>query len=331
MIPVSTLAITSLLSGLVSAAGIMILLRVGALGLPLDQPNERSLHRQPVPRIGGLGVIAGIVLGWVLAAPEQSILLLAATVLLALVSLADDIRSLPVIFRLLFHTAAAVAAVSVVAPAVTASAVIWVAALVWMTNLFNFMDGSDGLAGGMALLGFGCYGLAALGEGDVAMAAISWSIAAAATGFLVFNFHPARVFLGDCGSIPIGFLAGALGLLGWRSGIWPVWFPCMVFAPFVVDATATLLRRLWRGEPFWQAHRDHYYQRLVRMGWGHRKTALFGYGLMTVSASIALSIRSAHSATQMSVLGLVAALFIGLMWTFDRRWNAFLLESGKGI
>jgi UDP-N-acetylmuramyl pentapeptide phosphotransferase/UDP-N-acetylglucosamine-1-phosphate transferase len=95
-------------------------------------------------------------------------------------------------------------------------------------------------------------------------------VAAAAAGFLCFNFHPARIFMGDVGSVPLGFTAGALGLVGWRSGAWPLWFPLLVFAPFILDATVTLLRRALRGEKVWQAHRSHYYQRMVQMGLGHR-------------------------------------------------------------
>jgi UDP-N-acetylmuramyl pentapeptide phosphotransferase/UDP-N-acetylglucosamine-1-phosphate transferase len=94
----------------------------------------------------------------------------------------------------------------------------------------------------------------------------------AAAVFLKANFHPARIFLGDVGSVPLGFLAGALGALGVYRDLVPVWFPFVVFAPFFVDATVTLLRRMLRGERFWQAHREHYYQRLVQMGWGHRRT-----------------------------------------------------------
>lgn len=114
------------------------------------------------------------------------------------------------------------------------------------------------------------------------------AIAGTAFGFLLLNFHPARLFLGDAGSIPLGFLAGALGYWGWSKGIWPIWFPAMVFAPFIADASVTLLRRLLRGEKFWEAHREHYYQRLVRSGFGHGQTALGWYAVMFVGMSLAL-------------------------------------------
>jgi UDP-N-acetylmuramyl pentapeptide phosphotransferase/UDP-N-acetylglucosamine-1-phosphate transferase len=154
------------------------------------------------------------------------------------------------------------------------------------------MDGSDGLAGGMALFGFGGYAVAALSgpTPQIDLGIASAAIAGAAAGFLLFNFHPARIFLGDSGSIPLGFLAGALGYWGWLKGTWPVWFPALVFAPFIADASVTLLRRLARGERFWQAHREHYYQRMVQLGMGHGRTACAWYLLML--AGIMLAVRA---------------------------------------
>ena len=120
-------------------------------------------------------------------------------------------------------------------------------AVAWITNLYNFMDGSDGLAGGMAL-----DRLRRLRRGGVAGAATPRSPRCASRSprrrlaFLLHNFHPARIFLGDVGSIPLGFLAAALGIVGWRDDLWPLWFPVLVFGPFIADATLTLVRRVLR-------------------------------------------------------------------------------------
>jgi UDP-N-acetylmuramyl pentapeptide phosphotransferase/UDP-N-acetylglucosamine-1-phosphate transferase len=145
-------------------------------------------------------------------------------------------------------------------------------------------------------------------------------LCAAAFAFLLFNFHPARLFMGDAGSVPLGFLAGALGVIGWRDGVWPLWFPVLVFAPFVGDATLTLLRRLLRRERIWQAHKDHYYQRLVRMEFGHRGTAWIEYGAMAGCAALALPARDAAPATQLAALA-IAVLALGALavWV-DLRW-----------
>ena len=167
-------------------------------------------------------------------------------------------------------------------------AVIVVIGIAWLTNLYNFMDGSDGLAGGMTMIGFGAYAAGSALAGQDALATVSLCIAAASAAFLVFNFHPARIFLGDVGSIPLGFLAGALGVQGWRDEAWPLWFPLLVFAPFIADASLTLVRRFARGDRVWQAHRDHYYQRMVRGRFGHRGTAYVAYAAMAGCAGLAL-------------------------------------------
>lgn len=163
-----------------------------------------------------------------------------------------------------------------------------IAYLLWMINLYNFMDGMDGLAGGMAVLGFTF--IAILGwQAQTPLYAVAASIVAASSlGFLIFNFAPARIFMGDVGSASLGLLAGVFSLAGTRIDAFPLWAAVLVFSPFIVDATLTLIRRLLRGEPVWQAHRTHYYQRLAQAGWGHRKTAIYAYGLMLACGLSAL-------------------------------------------
>jgi UDP-N-acetylmuramyl pentapeptide phosphotransferase/UDP-N-acetylglucosamine-1-phosphate transferase len=185
------------------------------------------------------------------------------------------------------------------------------------------MDGSDGLAGGMAVIGFGAYALAAHLAGDPMLVSLCLALVAGAAAFLLHNFPPARIFLGDVGSIPLGFFAGALGVLGWRGGLWPLWFPVLVFGPFIGDATITLLRRLARRERVWQAHRDHYYQRLVRMGFGHRGTALVGYAAMAACAAVALFSRTEPPIIQIyAFLAAAAGLGVLAAW-IDLRWSRF--------
>ena len=157
---------------------------------------------------------------------------------------------------------------------------------VWMINLYNFMDGMDGFAGGMAVIGFAT--LAWLGRADESFASVCLIVAAASAGFLVHNFPPAKIFMGDTGSTALGFLAAACSLWGSKSGLFPFWVAILVFSPFIADATVTLLRRLLRGEKIWEAHRTHYYQRLVLLGWGHRRTVLAEYALMLACAGSAL-------------------------------------------
>jgi UDP-N-acetylmuramyl pentapeptide phosphotransferase/UDP-N-acetylglucosamine-1-phosphate transferase len=289
----------------------------------LDTPNARSLHARPVPRTGGIAIVAGLMAGWLWPPATTEGALIACVLVLATLSFVDDVRSLPVWVRLVAHVALAAIAVTALAPGLPALLAIGVTlAIAWMINLYNFMDGSDGLAGGMAIAGFLFYGCAAALGGDATFACACWTVSATAAAFLVFNFNPARIFMGDAGSVPLGFLAGAFGLAGWSSGNWPLWFPPLVFSPFIVDATVTLARRLARREAVWQAHREHYYQRLVQLGWGHRATALAEYALMALCGIAALYALTLTPRGQSIVLGSMAMLYLLAMLMIDVAWRA---------
>jgi len=198
--------------------------------------------------------------------------------------------------------------------------------VVWMTNLYNFMDGADGLAGGMTAIGFGALALAAWLGNAPELAALCAAIAAAALAFLRFNFPPARIFMGDAGSIPLGFLAAALGILGAQQTIWPWLFPLLVFSPFIVDASVTLARRGLRGEKIWQAHRSHYYQRVVLLGASHRQLAWAAYALMLACAVLAFLMLRLPQLTALLLI-LAAALYLLIFLAIDRRWNRLRNES----
>ncbi len=287
-----------------------------------DVPNERSLHVEPVPRTGGVALMAGILAGWMLLSQSWLWWIVIPVLGLFVLSLLDDVRGLTPGIRLIGHFLAA-------SCVLLGAGISWLWALpvllfvVWMTNLYNFMDGSDGMAGGMALSGFTCYGLAGLINGDVAFAMMSFSVGAAALGFLYHNFYPAKVFLGDAGSIPLGFLAAAFGVWGWQQGYWPFWFPILVFSPFVMDATLTLLKRARNKEKLSDAHRSHYYQRLVQMGWGHRNTALAEYALMLLAGVSALLGIGLDAGGQVGLLACWAAIYLGLSIWIDRRWRLY--------
>jgi UDP-N-acetylmuramyl pentapeptide phosphotransferase/UDP-N-acetylglucosamine-1-phosphate transferase len=291
----------------------------------LDHPNERSLHSTPTPRTGGLaiwiGMTAGLLITVILLGLRYELLwIFGAALLVGAVSFIDDRSQVPVRVRLIFHLIAAglVVAVGQVMPSWWPGSsielpvsLVWLLNLllvVWMTNLYNFMDGMDGFAGGMALVGFGTLGLLGHQAGDDYYAAVCWVIAAASAGFLVWNFPPARIFMGDTGSSALGFLAAGLSLWADRDGLFPLWLAVLIFAPFVVDATVTLARRTLKGERIWEAHRSHYYQRLVQAGWSHRRTVLWEYGLMLLCCAGALLAFQAPVAMQWSVLGGVHAI-----------------------
>lgn len=290
-----------------------------------DIPNERSLHETPVPRIGGVGLMAGVLAGWAIMVKSLAWWVVLPVIILFAISLVDDMRGLTARMRLLVHFVAAfiLLAGSGMLLHNFPVALIVLLAVVWMTNLYNFMDGSDGLAGGMTFWGFTMYGIAALMHGNDTQAMLDFSIGAAALAFLYNNFHPAKVFMGDAGSIPLGFLAAAMGLWGWQQSLWPAWFPLLVFSPFVVDATVTLIKRAIRGEKVWEAHREHYYQRLVQVGWGHYHTAIFEYALMLGAGASA--IWAIHRSPEIPWMLFLAwgVFYTVLMLALDWRWKSF--------
>lgn len=287
--------------------------------LPMDHPNTRSLHTTPTPRIGGLGIMAGIAVASPWLADAASLPVMLGAFALAAVSLLDDVRGLPVGVRFLAHFIAAAGcllALGLGGWALLAGVLV----VVWMTNLYNFMDGADGLAGGMAAIGFGALALAAWLNNAPDLASFCAAIAVAALAFMRFNFPPARLFMGDAGSIPLGFLAAVLGILGARQDVWSWLFPLLVFSPFIVDASVTLARRALRGEKVWQAHRSHYYQRVVLLGASHRQLAVAAWGLMLVYTALAFSLRALpQQAAWLLILTAVSYLLIFL--AIDRRWQ----------
>lgn len=298
-----------------------LILTLNKDGTIKDIPNERSLHTEPIPRVGGIGIMAGMLTGWVLLFSAWRWWVVLPLLGVFVLSLLDDMRGLTPRTRLIVHFIAA-------GVMVLGAGVSWLWALpvllfaVWLTNLYNFMDGSDGLAGGMALFGFSMYGFAALKSGHAeGFAMLNFAVGGAALGFLYYNFHPAKVFMGDAGSIPLGFLAAAFGVQGWQEGLWPFWFPILVFSPFIVDATITLFQRWRRGEKLSQAHRSHYYQRLIQSGFGHRNTALLEYAVMFAVGVSALWYIPQSTTAVGNLFAFWGGIYLGLSMWIDKRWQ----------
>jgi UDP-N-acetylmuramyl pentapeptide phosphotransferase/UDP-N-acetylglucosamine-1-phosphate transferase len=307
-----------------------------------DQPNERSLHSTPIPRTGGLAIWAGAIVGMVGANvfdPQFELAWLPSAVLLiGLVSFADDWSGVSVVSRLITHVVAAgvllmdeltLQVIWLPGSAISLSPAlgmgITVLFVVWMTNLYNFMDGMDGFAGGMAVIGFGAYAVAGSMGGNQTFLVFNVVIAASAAGFLVFNFPPARLFMGDVGSSPLGFLGGAVTLWANRDGILPLWSGILVFSPFIIDASVTLTTRVCRRERVWEAHKGHYYQRLVQAGWGHRKTTLAGYALMASCAASALMGVVSPPHWQWGIIGFWTIFYILLIAAIGRKLRPLIV------
>jgi UDP-N-acetylmuramyl pentapeptide phosphotransferase/UDP-N-acetylglucosamine-1-phosphate transferase len=138
-------------------------------------------------------------------------------------------------------------------------------------------------------------------------------IVAAAAGFLLLNFPPARLFMGDSGSTVLGLLAGTVILQAHVEGLLPFWLGLLVFSPFIVDASVTLSARVLRGERFWMPHKSHYYQRVVQLGWGHRRATLAEYGLMMACSGTAVSAAGLTTPTQGFIIAAWSVIYLVLM------------------
>lgn len=252
----------------------------------VDTPNHRSSHTRATPRGGGIGLLAAALSALLAFALVTStltpwLLLIVAAAGLAVVSWRDDLGHIPARWRLLAQAAAVVAGLAVLdgGPVFQGLLPPWLDLLaaglawVWFVNLTNFMDGIDGITGvEAASIGIG---LALVG----APAAPALIVAAAALGFLRWNWHPARLFMGDVGSVPLGYLLGALLISLAKGGHWA---PALILpAYYLADATWTLGRRLLQGRRVWEAHREHFYQRAVQRGWSHGRVAA-AVGLVNV-------------------------------------------------
>ena len=297
----------------------------------VDHPNERSLHDQPVSRAGGIAISAGLACGLTVVAlsapPDPAhVWVLAGAVIIAAVSFADDLRNVAPAIRIAFHLCASgcvvIAGLSVeriALPGITLTlgavpgAAFTTLFVAWLVNLYNFMDGMDGFAGGMSVIGFAALALLCMLGDAIMLAAASAVVAASALGFLPFNFPPARIFMGDLGASLLGYLCAVTMLSAERSASVPLWIPVLVFSPFIVDASVTLVRRVLAGEPPWRAHRSHFYQRLVRLGWGHRKTVVRQYCLMLACACSAAAATWLTPTGQGMLLGAWVSVYLALM------------------
>jgi UDP-N-acetylmuramyl pentapeptide phosphotransferase/UDP-N-acetylglucosamine-1-phosphate transferase len=324
-----TIAAAALLSaGIIPA--IMPLLQRYALA----RPNARSSHSIPTPQGAGIAVMsatlavsgtAAVVLN--LSAP---VVLFGATIFIALVGMADDIRSIPVLPRLLLQ-AAAVAAILFVAPAdlriipacpLSVERAVLLLAGLWFVNLVNFMDGLDlmttaevvPITAAMVLLGWS-------GTYPQTPALVAAALCGAMLGFGPFNRPVAKVFLGDVGSLPIGLLLGwCLLQLAWHHQL-----TAAVLLPlyYLADATITLFRRIARREPFWAAHRSHYYQRATDNGFTVPRVVGEVFTLNFVLALLALiSTRTGSTGTSLALLAIGAAAVVLLLTRFSRRRTA---------
>ncbi len=334
MSPFAILAAFSAVVAALAWAGVAGLVRVLRRIGGVAKPNERSSHVRPTPNGGGIAVVLAVVLAWWLAdmflrASWGAVSFGVTTVLgcalaLSALSLLDDVRGgLSPTLRLGAQTLAAVAGLLSLPSGVFqgllpfwADAVLAVILWVWFINLFNFMDGIDGIAGmEVVAIAIGAAAISTLGAMPPIYALYGMTAAAGAIGFLLWNWQPARIFLGDSGSIPLGYLLGWLLLVLAAHGRWEAALLLPLY--FVADATVTLVRRIARGEKPWKAHRTHAYQRAA-LALGSHAAVVVRITILNV-ALVALALMAIrYPETAWVPLAAGAGLTIALLWYFER-------------
>ncbi|HET6585780.1 MAG TPA: glycosyltransferase family 4 protein [Nannocystaceae bacterium] len=288
----------------------------------LALPTARSSHARPTPCGGGLGIVAVLVPTlWIAASVDADSpwrLCALACAGLAWCSWVDDRRGVAPIVRLLAQLVAVVGVLCWLDRPIIAVLPPWLdrtivaLAWLWFTNLYNFMDGIDGLAGVETMtIGIGLALVVAVGTAPFVPAFVPAAAAGAALGFLRWNWSPARVFLGDVGSIPLGYALGFVLIVVAGSG---AWYAALVLpAYFVADATTTLVRRILAGHRPWHAHRDHYYQRAVAAGRGHARVTAD-----VARTNVALVVLALAS---LWIGGIVVPLAAWIVWRRIRGWR----------
>jgi len=336
----------SLASFAVSWIGAYIMTKRAGRGAPIDVPSGRSSHRRPTVTGGGVGLACALCLSPLLIALRGKFGLFGiATVIVAATGLVDDYRDLPTHWRLFLELGAAGLILGAGMEFLQFqmpwghNITLWWAAvpltLLWITgvtNLYNFIDGVDGLAASLAVIyssGIAWVSFATIHayEGTVALVVV-----AACLGFLWFNFPPARVFMGDVGSLTLGFILSILAIRLSTSGEQPVplVFFLILYSSFLFDTSYTILRRALRGEKFWLAHRAHLYERLTLIGWSHLHVTLLYVGLSLVSLGLAVGYLRASPVGRTAIVGCQLLVCAGqLVFVKVRERGRFVLLKPK--
>lgn len=293
----------------------------------VDMPNGRKVHTVPTPRIGGIAIYLGFVAGSLLLGvyTRQVAAVLVAGSVVFLTGLIDDYKDISPKFKLAGQIVAALLLVAAgfsvrfISNPFTGSTVslglfsipITVLWLVGVSNAVNLIDGMDGLAGGVSAIAAVATAIVCLSQGELTAAALSGILAAAALGFLPWNFHPAKTFMGDCGALFMGFILGTLALMGLCKGATAisVFIPFLILGVPVFDTFCAIIRRLFLHKPIFEADKMHLHQILLSLGLSQRQTVLTIYvvALLMGLAAVLMAILSSAQAVLVLIVTTVAA------------------------
>ena len=304
LIPILSAIAAAIVVLILTPATMAIARRVGAV----DQPSARRIHDRPIPRLGGMAIVIGFLLPalWFLPGDPAARGLIAGAVLIAALGMADDILGMQPAVKLLGQVACAcipVAAGLTIAngtlPLIGAFelgaaqyplTILWIVAIV---NIINFTDGMDGLAAGVVGIGATTFAIIAASLGRADAAILAAALAGASIAFLKYNFNPARTFMGDGGSMVLGFMLSGIAISGVMKSAAAVAIvlPLVVLAIPILDTSFVILKRLKHGTPVYSADKSHFHHRFLAIGWSQRRTVLAIYAWTGLMCALALAMR----------------------------------------
>lgn len=315
----------AILSYISSAAALRLSERSGMI----VHPGERQSHTVATPTGGGLGLVFSLIVTTVAVQVWLPLpvfwwrYMLPGVVLLAVAGWFDDRRHVASLLRLLVQLAVSLWLLSSIClqnPASHAGICAgMIVALIWLMNLYNFMDGSDGMAGFQGVFaGLVMAALFLVGE-QPGMAVLAVSVAAVCAGFLPLNFPLARIFMGDVASVPLGFIFASLAVWGWHTATISLALSVLIMSVFIVDATLTLVARVFAGQRWYTAHNQHVYQRLIAQGWSHRRVLVLYQGINVILVLPAIVLAAKYTQYAIAAAGLTIFILGACWYAANRR------------
>jgi len=318
----SSAAALSLFAGVLSYLGCRVALRLAQQSGMVVQPGERQSHQVATPTGGGLGLIFSLIVSSVGIQYFQPLpafwwlFLMPGVVVLAVAGWFDDRRHVSSWLRLLVQLVVSLWLLGFMDSQYSVSHIMFagiIVAMIWLMNLYNFMDGSDGMAGFQGIFAGLVMAFLFLAGEQPAIALLSLTLAAVCAGFLPLNFPRARIFMGDVASVPLGFIFASLAVYGWHTGAISLILSILIMSVFVVDATLTLIARVFAGERWYTAHNQHVYQRLIARGWSHGRVLILYQSINVILVLPAIVLAAMYTQYAIVTAG-ITLLILGACW-----------------